>query len=453
MSIKPIWDIILDSLGTQLSEPNFQIFSTSVAPVSYEGNILSLKLNNEFTRTWVKDKCEPIIKASLAETNYSNLVFDYIFEQIQEEEDDIPQMELFPRQSPMPGESIPKDTLVGVNQNFTFENFVVGNNNRFANAAALAVAKKPVVAYNPLFIYGSVGLGKTHLLHSIAMKIKELHPHMKILVVTSEHFTNDLINSLKDKRMGKFKDKYRQVDVLMVDDIQFIAGKEATQEEFFHTFNELHSNGKQIVFTSDRPPKDIPTLQERLRTRFGWGLIADIQPPELETRIAILRKKVEVNGLLISDEILHYVATQIPSNIRELEGALTRIAAHSSLLDTEITLSMASNVIQDLVGMHHEKPLTIGTIKRKAADYFSIPLTELTSKTRTKEVAYARQVAMYLSRELTNVSLPKIGENFGGRDHSTVMHACDKIKSLMESDMETRGIVQSLITSIRSAQE
>ena len=258
-----------------------------------------------------------------------------------------------------------------------------------------------------------------------------------------------MINAIKDKKIDAFRAKYRTVDVLLVDDIQFLAGKEQTQEEFFHTFNDLHGSNRQIILTSDRPPKEIPTLEVRLRTRFEWGLIADIQPPELETRIAILRKKIEINNFNISDEILHYIATQIPSNVREMEGALTRIVAYASLLNTTVTLSIASNVIMDMVGIKQEKPVSINYIKRKVCDYFNITNTDLCGKERTRDISYSRQIAMYLARELTNVSLPKIGENFGNRDHSTVMHACDKIKTLLQSDVETKNIIAVLISNIK----
>ncbi len=259
-----------------------------------------------------------------------------------------------------------------------------------------------------------------------------------------------MINAIKDKQINSFREKYRQCDVLMIDDIQFLAGKEQTQEEFFHTFNELHGRNRQIIITSDRPPKEIPTLEDRLRTRFEWGLIADIQPPEFETRIAILRKKTELNQLVISDEILHFIATQIPTNVREMEGALTRIVAYASLLNTEVTLSIASNVIQDIIGIRQETPISISLIKRKVCDYFQVSDIELCSKNRTKELAFSRQIGMYLARELTNVSLPKIGESFGKRDHSTVMHACDKIKAMIASDSATKSIIQVLLSNIRN---
>ena len=433
-----LWKELNSILISNLSEPNYHIFENSTHPVSFENNILTVEVENKYTISWLKDKCERFWKLELS-NDYEDIMFKYVVKETIEKK---PQLELFP---------IQKQLQQQVNQlpdnNFTFDNFIVGNNNRFAQAA-LAVSQNPAKAYNPLFIYGSVGVGKTHLLHAIAKQIRQNHPEYTIQITTSEKFTNEMINSLKDKKINLFKQKYRNIDVLIIDDIQFLAGKEATQEEFFHTFNELHGNDKQVILSSDRPPKDIPTLQDRLKTRFSCGLIADIQPPEFETRIAILRKKMEDLNLHINDEILHYISTQIPSNVRELEGALTRISAYAALLNTEITLSIASNVIKDMVSEKSEKPLTIKQIKSHVSDFFNVTESDLASKTRTKEIAHARQVAMYLSRELTSISLPKIGENFGNRDHTTVMHAYDKIKKLLDTDTDTKNAVNQLLSTI-----
>lgn len=442
-----IWIQILDCLKQTLSGPGFQTFLSSAKPLHFQNNVITIQVPNSFSREWMKDKCEPLIRLHLQNTAFKDILFEYVIVEQPQTVEPVSQLNLFSTPSRKEKEEV---RPIPFNEKYTFENFIVGHNNRFAHAASEAVSKAPAKAYNPLFIYGAVGLGKTHLLHAIGLEILRKKPKAKLSLVSSEKFTNDLINAIKDKKVEAFRAKYRTVDVLLVDDIQFLAGKEQTQEEFFHTFNDLHGNSKQIILTSDRPPKEIPTLEVRLRTRFEWGLIADIQPPELETRIAILRKKIEINDYVISDEILHYIATQIPSNVREMEGALTRIVAYASLLNTEVTLSIASNVIRDIVGIKNEKPLSINYIKRKVCDYFNISNTELCSKDRTKDVAFSRQVAMYLARELTNVSLPKIGENFGNRDHSTVMHACDKIKSLMQVDAETKGIVTMLISNIKN---
>lgn len=443
--MEEIWQKLTVCLKNKLSVPAYQTFISSASFLSFDDHIISLEVPNEFSKEWIKEKCEPIIREYFEENDTITPVLNYIIST--EIPSDSEQLSIF-TPPPVASAAVPE-----YNPKYSFDNFIVGHNNRFAYAASEAVAKAPSKAYNPLFIYGSAGLGKTHLLHAICLKIRYSFPALKIALVSSEKFTNELINSIKDKKVETFREKYRNVDVLLVDDVQFLAGKEQTQEEFFHTFNELHSKNKQIILTSDRPPKEIPTLEIRLRTRFEWGLSADIQPPEFETRIAILRKKSELNKYKISDDILHFIATQIPSNVREMEGALTRIVAYASLLNTEVTLSIASNVIRDMVGIKQEKPLTISFIKKKVGDYFNVTNTELCSKNRTKDLAYARQIAMYLARELTNVSLPKIGESFGNRDHSTVMHACDKIKSLIQSDSETQSIVNLLISEIKNSSE
>lgn len=444
-TFKPFWDRIIDRLKTELSNPGFQTFFSGAFPESIDGNVLTICVPNQFAKEWIHDHCEPFIAHVLAEDGIEHPVIQY---KIHVPSADVgnEQLSIF---SPPP---LPVESTQGLGRKFSFDDFIVGHNNRFAYAASEAVSKAPAKAYNPLFIYGSVGLGKTHLLHAIAHDTKLRHPKLKIEFLSSEKFTNELINAIRDKKIDAFRTKYRHVDVLLVDDIQFLSGKEQTQEEFFHTFNDLHSNAKQIVLTCDRPPKEIPTLELRLRTRFEWGLIADIQPPEFETRIAILRKKTELFHLSISDEILHYIATQIPTNVREMEGCLTRISAYASLINTDITLAMASNVIKDMIGVKNEKPLTIQYIKRKIGDYFNVSTMDLISKSRTRDLAYPRQIAMYLARELTNASLPKIGEHFGNRDHSTVMHACDKVKAMIDTDPETRSIINVLISNIKNDQ-
>ena len=321
-----------------------------------------------------------------------------------------------------------------LNPKYTFNSFVIGNSNRFAHAASLAVAESPAKAYNPLFIYGGVGLGKTHLMHAIGHYILQNNPNAKVVYVSSEKFTNELINAIKDDKNEEFRTKYRSVDVLLIDDIQFIAGKERTQEEFFHTFNTLHEANKQIILSSDRPPKEIPTLEDRLRSRFEWGLIADIQAPDFETRMAILKKKADVEKLNVPNEVMVYIATKIKSNIRELEGALIRIVAYSSLTNREITVDLASEALKDIISNKQNKSITIDLIQDVVATYFNLRVEDLKSQRRTRNVAYPRQIAMYLSRKLTDMSLPKIGEEFGGRDHTTVIHAYEKISESLNRD-------------------
>ena len=439
-----MWDKITAELKQYLTKPAFQTFQSSIHFVSFDNSVLSLSVPNEFSKQWFIDKAEKIVRNYFRVEHDQQIMIEYTIDKnLIETNDDTEQLEIF-------NQPKKKNTsTLTLNPNYTFENFVAGDHNRLAYAAAQAIVKSPSKTYNPLFIYGSVGLGKTHLLHAIGLGILKKYPDYKIKLVSSEKFTNDLINAIKDKKTDAFRKSYRKVDVLLVDDIQFLAGKEQTQEEFFHTFNDLHSYNKQIILTSDRSPKDIPTLEERLRTRFEWGLIADIQAPELETRIAILRKKIEDNELPINNDVLNFIANQIPSNVREMEGALNRITAYASLLDTEITLSVAKNVIQDMIKLEPEKPLTIRDIQTKICNHFLISVDELISKNRSKNLAYARQLAMYLCRELTSYSLPKIGSEFGNRDHTTVIHACEKIKSLLSSDRETLQNIEILSTTIK----
>lgn len=335
-----------------------------------------------------------------------------------------------------------------LNACFTFDNFIIGPSNRFACAASLAVAESPAKAYNPLLIYGQVGLGKTHLIQAITHKIRQLHPALKHCYLSSEQFTNELINAIRHRSTDQFRKKYREIDVLLIDDIQFIAGKESTQEEFFHTFNNLHDNRKQIILTSDRPPKDIANLEERLRSRFAWGLIADIQPPDFETRVAILRKKIKNEPVQVPDDVIYFIAQQIKTNIRELEGALIRVAAYSLLEERPITLDMATKVLKDVV-QETMRTVNIDMIQKSVAEFFRIPLSELRAKRRSKNIVLPRQIAMYLSRQLTTQSLPEIGNAFGGKDHTTVLHSCKKIEQVAAQDGEIKNIVNQLLTSLK----
>lgn len=330
-----------------------------------------------------------------------------------------------------------------LNPKYTFDTFVVGNNNRFAHAASLAVAEAPATSYNPLFLYGGVGLGKTHLMHAIGNSILEHNRDAQILYVTSEKFTNELINAIKDNTNEKFRNKYRTIDVLLIDDIQFIAGKERIQEEFFHTFNSLHESGKQIILSSDKPPKDIQLLEDRLKSRFEWGLIADISPPDYETRLAILRKKANTENIIVDDEILSNIATKIESNIRELEGTLNKIVAKASLTKSPITLEMSEKAINDII-TEKENVVSIKYIQEVVCKYFNIDLRDLKSSKRSNDIAYPRQIAMYLCREIANYSFPNIGKEFGGRDHTTVMHAFSKIDKAIKENNNTKLIVDSV---------
>ena len=330
-----------------------------------------------------------------------------------------------------------------LNPKYTFDSFVVGNNNRFAHAAALAVAESPAASYNPLFIYGGVGLGKTHLMHAIGNEILRRNRNSNILYVTSEKFTNQLINAIKDNKNDQFRNTYRNIDVLLIDDIQFIAGKERIQEEFFHTFNALHESGKQIILSSDRPPKDIQLLEDRLKSRFEWGLIADISNPDYETRLAILRKKAQLDNIIIDDDILANIANRIDSNIRELEGTLNKLIAKASLTNSSITMEMAERAINDIVAQQ-EKVISAEFVQETVAKYFNINAKDLKGSKRSNDIAFPRQIAMFLCRNVAQMSLPQIGKDFGKRDHTTVMHACNKIEKEIKENSNTKLIVESV---------
>ncbi|MGH3665019.1 MAG: chromosomal replication initiator protein DnaA, partial [Egibacteraceae bacterium] len=338
-----------------------------------------------------------------------------------------------------------------LNEKYTFDRFVIGASNRFAHAAAFAVAEAPAQAYNPLFVYGAAGLGKTHLLQAVGHYTRSLYSDLKVRYVTSEQFTNEFIDGISNKRQVSFQRRYRDVDVLLIDDIQFLATRERTQEEFFHTFNALHTAQKQIVISSDRPPKQIGQLEDRLRTRFEWGLITDIQPPDLETRLAILRKKAAQDRLPVPDDVLELIASRIQSNIRELEGALIRVTAAGSLQHTEITLNMAQVVLKDLFPEGGNSEISVSLIMTETATYFGLTLDDLCSPNRTRQLVTARQIAMYLTRELTDLSLPKIGQAFGGRDHTTVMHANSKISALMKERPAIYEQIQELTSRTKTS--
>ncbi|MEH6938473.1 chromosomal replication initiator protein DnaA [Bacillus sp. JJ664] len=440
-NIGDLWSRVLSEIEKKISKPSFETWLKSTKAFSLKNDTLTIIAPNEFARDWLESKYSSLIMDTVLEITGAELEIKFILPQnhIEEIEMNIPAVkEKVKYDEPVEfGQSM-------LNPKYTFDTFVIGSGNRFAHAASLAVAEAPAKAYNPLFIYGGVGLGKTHLMHAIGHYVLEHNPNAKVVYLSSEKFTNEFINSIRDNKAIEFRNKYRNVDVLLIDDIQFLAGKEQTQEEFFHTFNTLHEESKQIVISSDRPPKEIPTLEDRLRSRFEWGLITDITPPDLETRIAILRKKAKAEGLDIPNEVMLYIANQIDTNIRELEGALIRVVAYSSLINKDINASVAAEALKNLITASRPKTLSILDIQRTVGEFFSIKLEDFKAKKRTKSVAFPRQVAMYLSRELTDHSLPKIGEEFGGRDHTTVIHAHEKISRLVETDSQLQSQIKEI---------
>lgn len=457
-TMSSLWASVLDVVRAELNTPTFKTWFERMSPLEISGGSLIIGVQNEFARDWLESRYSDLLASALRSVTDEPLVVKFIIH----EEPTTPTGQSFKDEQlepPLPpsdrvlskiSPSEPK--LSTLNPKYTFDSFVIGTSNRFAHAAALAVAEAPGRAYNPLFIYGGVGLGKTHLLHAIAKYVNQGFPHMKVCYVTSEQFTNDFINSIADrdkKRIGGFRKQYRTNDVLLIDDIQFLKGKEGTQEEFFHTFNTLQQSGKQVILSSDRPPKDIAMLEERLRSRFEMGLITDIQPPDLETRIAILKRKIETERLNVPSEVMMFIADRISSNIRELEGALIRVVAYSSLTRQTIDIKLASSVLKDIFPERRSRPISISSIQKEVCKFFSITHTELISSKRSQSIVYPRQVAMYLARELTDLSLPRIGGEFGGRDHTTVMHATAKIQNMMAGEREVYSQIQELTNIIK----
>lgn len=455
LSIIDVWQQVDGFLQEKLGNVSYKTFHSTVKPISFLNNTLILGVPNNFMKKWVLDKCDFYIKKKIKDCfNLDVFIELNLSEQNKEEVEEQEEKEIIKEPAIQYFENSfsslkPISNKTCLNPKYTYDTYVVGQCNRFSHAASVAVSKAPGKAYNPLFIYGGVGLGKTHLMHAIGHKALELHHHLKVLYITAEDFTNELINSLKTNTTQAFREKYRNVDVLLIDDIQFLAGKEKTEEEFFHTFNYLYQYNKQIVITSDRLPKDIPSIQDRLKSRFEWGLSADIQAPDLETRMAIIYKKMEPEfSEHVSQDVIYYLASQIPGNIRELEGAVIKLLAYASLVNQEITLNLTKDVIKDIVKDKNKKPVSLSKIKKSVAEYYDLDFEILSAKIRTKEIAHARQVAMFLCRELTNFSLPKIGESFGGRDHTTVMHACDKVRSELKKNHDLKSAINQIKLSL-----
>ncbi|MDD6793965.1 MAG: chromosomal replication initiator protein DnaA [Clostridiaceae bacterium] len=442
--LQDLWQKTLNIIKGEMSEVSFNTWIKSCEPISMSSDTIKISVPNSFTQDILEKRYKDLVANSIKAicSKLYNVEF-LIASDLQTTTEEATPKEINENRKTNVV-TVNDEMTTTLNPKYTFDSFVIGNSNRFAHAASLAVAEAPAKAYNPLFIYGGVGLGKTHLMHAIGHYILQNNPSAKVVYVSSEKFTNELINSIRDDKNEEFRNKYRNVDILLIDDIQFIAGKERTQEEFFHTFNALHDANKQIILSSDRPPKEIPTLEDRLRSRFEWGLIADIQIPDFETRMAILKKKAEVENLNVANEVMVYIATKIKSNIRELEGALIRIVAYSSLTNREITVDLASEALKDIISKKQGKSITINLIQDIVSSYFNLRVEDLKSQRRTRNVAYPRQIAMYLSRKLTDMSLPKIGEEFGGRDHTTVIHAYEKISDNLNKDESLQHTIDDI---------
>lgn len=436
--IDEIWKKTCALLKDALAEVSYDTWVATLKPLDIVDNRFLFEASTPFHKNMISSRYSDLVRNALRSATRTDF-----------------ELEIY-----LPGETVAERERIlehssGVlptnmlNPKYTFDTFVIGNSNRFAHAASLAVAESPADAYNPLFLYGGVGLGKTHLMHAIGHYMLHENPAIKLVYITSENFTNELISAIQNNRNTEFREKFRNVDVLMVDDIQFIAGRDSTQEEFFHTFNQLHASGKQIIISSDKPPRDIPTLEERLRSRFEWGLIADIQKPDYETRIAILRKKAQVEHIDVSDDIIAFIAEKIESNIRELEGSLTRIIAYASLSGKPLTMAVAEEALKNILSIKDPKRITPEMITQAVSDFYGISPADVKSSKRNREIALPRQIAMYLTRDMTDLSLPRIGDAFGGRDHTTVMHACDKIGQMQRTDPALKNALIELRKAIR----
>jgi chromosomal replication initiator protein len=430
------WEKVLNKVEENVSAQSFTTWFKPTQFVRREGAALYIRVPNSFFRDWLNEHIDVVLNAAQS-AGVGEISVVYMIEESTVRPAP-------PSQGSLDFESI-DNTL---NPKYMFDTFVVGSSNQFAHAAARAVAERPSKAYNPLFMYGGVGLGKTHLMHAIGQEIKRQNRSLRLTYISTEKFTNDLISAIRYDKLLSFRERYRNNDVLLIDDIQFIAAKERTQEEFFHTFNALYDNHKQLVFSADCPPRDIPTLEERLHSRFEWGLIADIQPPDLETKIAILTKKAERHNITLPDNVALYIASKIKSNIRELEGALVRLVAFASLHETEITLALAQDTLSEILHSD-EKAITIEMIQKTIADYYGMRVQDLKARNNSKSVALPRQICMYLSKKITGMSLPQIGREFGNKHHTTVLHSINKIEEARQRDRELNRLLQTFIDSFK----
>ncbi len=444
--VRSIWQRCVADVQARLTTPASRAWFEETEALALTDDAITLRAPNSFAKEWLEHRYANLLADALRRACGRNLRVDIL---TASSSGSGPLPIPIPAAPAEPERGAEESGGVTFNPRYNFETFVIGASNRFAHAAAMAVAEAPASAYNPLFIYGEAGLGKTHLLHAIGTHSRELYPHLRVKYVSSETFTNDFISAIQNGRTEPFQRKYRDCDILLVDDIQFIEDKERTQEEFFHTFNALHNANRQIILSSDRPPKKIATLEDRLRSRFEWGLITDVQPPDLETRIAILRKKAEMDNLTVAEDVMSYIASRVESNIRELEGALIRVIAYASLNQTTATLDLAEEVLQHLFPTSGAEPVRTETILAETAAYFGVTVDDLRSQNRSRPIVQARQIAMYLVRDMTDLSLPRVGAIFGGRDHTTVLHAWNKVVGQLSEKRQVYHQVQDLTTRIR----
>ena len=435
---RTVWENTLPVLQKEMTAISYQTWISPIQPVCIKDNTLVLLAGNETARKTLRDVYTPMITSAMNRANRSGYFVRFIVED---------ELKDYPDAGAENAAAL--GNKFGLNEKYTFDSFVIGSSNNFAHAAAQAVADNPGTAYNPLFIYGGVGLGKTHLMHAIGHRMLENDPDARVIYATSETFTNEFIQSIQENSNAQFRNKYRSADVLMIDDIQFISSRERTQEEFFNTFNSLYTSGKQIILTSDRPPKELTTLEERLRSRFEGGLITDVQQPDLETRIAILKKKASADEINASEEVLSYIAEKVSSNIRQLEGALIRVNAYAKLTKHPLDVHIVDVALKDIIPGYEDRRVTVELIQQVVADYYSVDIEGLLSQRRTSDITYPRQMAMYLSKELTEESLKAIGRRFGGRDHTTVINACKKIEADMDKNPQLLLVVEDLTKRIR----
>ena len=437
-----IWERVLDRVATKVNQHTFYSWFKATSLDRDEGSTIRVRVANPLVKNWLLRNYTAVLNEALVEVERPGCLVEFITEPTEPTPADdtvpVPETDVL---------TAPVTSLGGLNPRYSFDTFVVGPSNQFAEAASRAVAEVPSRSYNPLFIYGGVGLGKTHLMHAIGHYVLRHHPNMRLTYISTERFKNEMMNAVKNNRIYEFRERYRTVDVLLVDDIQFLAGMEGTQTEFFHTFNSLFDAQKQIVISSDRTPREIPSIEERLRSRFEWGLIADIQPPDLETKVAILKKKAKAETIPLPDNVALYIAGKIKSNVRELEGSLIRLIAYASLKGQEITLGLAQDVLKHVLE-HDEKAVTVEVIQKYIADYYHLRPADLKARNNSKSVARPRQIAMYLCKMLTNASLPEIGRSFGGKHHSTVIHSIKMVEKL-KADGDFNTLLNSFVESLR----